>query len=90
MRKHVGALAAAVAMMGDVFPETAKQKEHIDRTTRHEVIPNGCKKYYFYSDGDYVTSDKMVGDGSRYPFTCIASNDDNAKRKFKKWQDGNQ
>lgn len=48
----------------------------------YKVIPNGCKEYFFAADGTYST-EKMLK--SQVVYTCIASKDKTAIKKFNNW-----
>jgi hypothetical protein len=47
-----------------------------------EIIPVGCKKYYFndYGGFDFQKSDETV-------FECVARSRERARAKFEKWAD---
>lgn len=49
-----------------------------------KIIPNGCKEYFFASTGEFHF---IKTNTHRYIFDCIASNDKQAKRKFKNFVD---
>lgn len=53
-----------------------------------EVIPKGCKKYFFTISGSFCTDQKEWNDVT-YVFECIASNDKVAEKKFNKWKSKN-
>lgn len=60
----------------DLRPEDIKLNKKVP-------IPKGCKEYHFTKDG-YFSNDKF-----RYKevvFTCIASKDKSAIKKFERWQ----
>jgi len=49
-----------------------------------KIIPNGCKEYHFTRSGRFDTTENMWNDID-YIFTCVASNDKNAVKKFDKF-----
>lgn len=52
----------------------------------HKVLPNGCREYFFAADGTYST-ERMLK--SRVVYTCIASKDKSAIKKFNNWLKNN-
>ena len=61
-----------------------KKKREVRDYSRYpqEVIPKGCKKYYFSSSGILHNS---LPKGTESVFECIASSEKVARRKFDKW-----
>ncbi len=50
-----------------------------------QIIPKGCKKYYFTRGGRFDTDDSKWDDVD-YIFDCIAMNEKSAMKKFEKWE----
>lgn len=79
----------ALASMGAITPELGEdpRKRPVIHEPKRRIPPKGTKEYFFNIHGDFST-ERMLK--SECVFTCIASNDKNAKRKFQKWSDKNE
>lgn len=86
MKKNIGALMTAMAML-DSSVEPQQLIRRPDRTTRHEVIPYGCKKYYFNEYGELFENANEIL--SVQIFTCIAINKKSAHKKYQKFLNAN-
>ena len=84
--------AMTLALMAEGFDSTnptykKEKKEKVSifiNTHIHTVVPKGCKKYYFDKHGFYKDIEKdLIIDSV---FSCIASSEKAAKKKFAKWQ----
>ena len=73
----LGMLAAVMAMSGSSYmmPDYNTSKEFIPS----EIIPKGCKKYFFRKDGSFENFPLFEVDAF---FTCIAMSDTKALKKF--------
>jgi len=82
----------AMTMMGAMMSSMAQtskreyhDKEHeANKEPKKPIIPKGCKEYHFTRSGRFDTTEDMWNDIS-YVFTCVASNEKNAIKKFEKW-----
>ena len=85
-----------IAIMGAMLSSMAQTSEREYYDKEHEpnkepkkpIIPNGCKEYHFTRSGRFDTTENMWNDID-YVFTCVASNDKNAIKKFEKWSNEN-
>lgn len=71
-KKQVLAIAMMFAAMEQPMglPEKSTVQRNVSKPK--PVIPKGCKEYVFWHEGEQ--------------FTCIASNDKQAEKKFEKWR----
>jgi hypothetical protein len=57
------------------------------KINRKTPVPRGCKQYWFNRAGEFTT---VAYEGKNYSaFTCVASNDKIAMKKFEKWKQPN-
>ena len=81
-----------MAMMGAMLSsmtQTSKREYYEKEQERNKepkkpIIPKGCKEYHFTRSGRFDTTENMWNDID-YIFTCVASNDKNAIKKFEKF-----
>lgn len=83
----------ATAIMFGAFAQSSQRKyyeveKEINKEPKKPIIPKGCKEYHFTRNGRFDTTENMWNDIS-YIFTCVASNDKNAIKKFEKWSNEN-
>lgn len=71
-KKQVLAMAMMFAAMEQPMGLPQKASVSRDVPPPKPIIPRGCKEYAFWHEGKQ--------------FTCIASNDKQAERKFEKWR----
>lgn len=90
-------MLTALSIMGDglgmmPFKKKKRRKDKdIDLRSKEPPIPNGCKKYYFREDGTFMNNDVLGQiDVKEIVYTCIASKDKSAIKKFKTYQNDNQ
>jgi len=69
---------AAMAEATDIRPQEILREQPARRENK-EIIPNGCKKYYFTKSGQHF---KDKPNGYEIIFECIAMNDKSACNKF--------
>jgi hypothetical protein len=77
-------LFAGMMMMGST-PYLGDGNDLVDTGPREPVVPptpKGCKQYFFNESGEFSTTQMLK---TECVFTCIASNDKTAKKKFEKW-----
>jgi hypothetical protein len=55
------------------------RKRSISHTKEKEVVPKGCKKFYFNEDGSFVTEPE---EDKEYVFSCTSFSEKKAKLKF--------
>lgn len=75
-------LAATMAYMAAMAESSDTKTKEIwkeEQRESKEVIPNGCKKYYFTKSGEYFTEKP---NGYEIVFECIAINNKSAIKKF--------
>lgn len=85
MKRNALGLFGAYAMMAMLSEDSYPKDERADNPTKPKdidvkikaVLPNGCKWYYFFKDGDISENEERA----TY-FKCIAKDENNAKRKF--------
>ena len=75
-----------MSLMGAVLADKYHQEDDYSKTLnikkeKQTVIPKGTKEYFFNNEGEFSTTSMLK---SETIFTCIASNDKNAIRKFNK------
>jgi len=70
----------AMQETGIIEPKEIRQEKPKQKDSK-EIIPNGCKKYYFTKSGEHYTEKPK---GYEIVFECIASNVKTAVKKFKK------
>lgn len=79
-KKSLGILAA-LSLMSGYNPSLGQDFEASDVNIipHTKRPPNGCKEYFFNSNGEYSTKQMLK---SETVFKCFAVNDKNAIRKF--------
>jgi len=92
MKKNIGSLLAMALMAEGIgmgmeggIPNTSSKRVRDHNRVRvpaKKVIPKGCKQYFFNQNGYW---DNTSGEKNSY-FTCIASSDKVAHKKFNKYQ----
>jgi len=81
MGGYLAMAMAMAAMTGTAMTDSVDyEKQHTKRNTV-KIIPKGSKKYVFDWDGN-ITSEIDV---MKVAFTCVAINEKNAIKKYKKW-----
>lgn len=85
--KSMLGIMAMMAMMSE--PNFGKNSTPREYSTKKEkpkkqIIPKGCKQYHFRKSGIFETTENMWDD-IEYIFSCYASNDKNAIKKFNKF-----
>jgi len=79
----MASLLLGMAGMGSAENSNSLKPKDINVTPKEPPIPKGCKEYFFDIDGNFST-ERMLK--SECVFKCVASNDNNAKRKFEKYK----
>lgn len=79
----------ATAMMLGAFAQTSQkeyyeEEKHFNKEPKKPIIPKGCKEYHFTRSGRFDTTENMWND-IHYVFSCYASNEKNAIKKFEKF-----
>ena len=77
-------VAAMVLLAGMTIDDglNFNEKLSIIRGEKRKIIPNGCNEYFFNKKGKFSTVSMLK---TETVFTCVASNDKNAYRKFYKF-----
>lgn len=65
------------------YPDDNSEILRKSKSKPKEVIPKGCKKYWFSVTGRFYND--YPGDHYNIVFECIAKDDRNAERKYNKW-----
>lgn len=83
-----------MALLGAILNSSAQssQKEYLELENESsrkpeepkKIIPKGCKEYHFTKSGRFDTTETMWSNID-YIFTCVASNDKTAIKKFEKF-----
>ena len=84
-KKSTLGMLAMFAAMASLFeqPTVRRRREPIHIEPKEKPIPRGCKEYWFSENGMHSTQQMSK---LETVFTCVASNDKNAIRKFKSWK----
>lgn len=103
MKSRLGAYMAMASMFAMTDRDTMERMSDYGRRAEEEgeskspkiiipPVPKGCKEYFFNNIGEFsngtLESHKILRD--ECVFTCIASNDKTAKKKFDKWKNGTE
>lgn len=93
MKPNRLSILAMATMLGS-FAQTSEidyygQERKTSSKPKEPIIPKGCKEYHFTRSGRFDTTENMWND-IHYVFSCYASNDKNAVRKFEKWDSKNK
>ena len=84
MRKNLTALLAmAMFAEGMNNPYPTKTRTSIKREKK-EIIPKGCKKYFFAQSGYFDTKPFREDGGRTCIYSCIAMSEKSAVKKFNK------
>lgn len=85
MKRHFIELMAAMALAETInVPNKPPLPKQIAPAVP-PIVPAGCKEYFFDQDGNFSTEQMKI---SILAFKCVASNDENAIRKFNNWKGG--
>jgi len=81
-------IAMMMAFQEEAFRESreGKSNEIIVKKEPEKIIPKGCKEYHFRKSGCFDTTEN-TWDDIEYIFSCVASNDKNAIKKFEKFKE---
>jgi hypothetical protein len=85
MNGYLGMVLNMMMMSETNFSREDKPKKFNSSKPPKPIIPKGCKEYHFTRTGHFDTTENMWNDID-YIFTCIASSDKNAIKKFEKFE----
>jgi len=89
--KSMLGVMAMMAMMSESIGKESNPREYSpsNNEPKEPIIPKGCKQYHFTRSGRFDTTENMWNDID-YIFSCFASNDKNAIKKFNKFNNSNE